>query len=70
MQSDSHVHRWRKFTVGRACAVELVKTLPNDGMTLEYAARWLRAMEATLRIAYDVPGSISIRTDDVDVLNK
>ena len=62
MQSDHHVVRWRRRKLGLEAANAVVMTLPQSGsMSNAEAARWLRAMEATLRVAYDVAGQIDIK---------
>ena len=61
VQLADHVYRWRRWRVGTDCVRRLIGALPPDGpLTSSDAVAWLRAMEASLRIAYDVSGSINI----------
>lgn len=42
----------------------LLRYLPDDGLTNDQLARWLRAAEVNLRMAYDTPGVITIGAQD------
>jgi len=42
----------------------LLRYLPDEGLNNDQLARWLRAAEVNLRMAYDTPGSITIKPSE------